>query len=100
MIRIQDSKVRGRYQEYGILCKRYKEIPARIENIGIRIPTIWSKALGSTSVSQMSPAQRALKYYGISKPPAENGLTYDTAIDIAIISELSVYDQKENRKNP
>ncbi len=49
-------------------------------------------ALGYTSVSQMSPAQRALKYYGISEPPAENGLTYDTAIDIAIISELSVYD--------
>jgi hypothetical protein len=40
----------------------------------------------------MCPAQRALKYYGISEPPAENGLTYDTAIDIAIISELSVCD--------
>jgi|GEM_PF-2414990 len=52
----------------------------------------YHKALGYTSVSQMSPAQRALKYYGISEPPAENGLTYDTAIDIAIISELSVCD--------
>ncbi len=40
----------------------------------------------------MCPAQRALKYYGISEPPAENGLTYDTAVDIAIISELSVCD--------
>jgi hypothetical protein len=49
-------------------------------------------ALGYTSVSQMCPAQRALKYYGMSEPPAENGLTYDTAIDIAIISELSVCD--------
>jgi hypothetical protein len=49
-------------------------------------------ALGYTSVSQMCSAQRALKYYGISEPPAENGLTYDTAIDIAIISELSVCD--------
>jgi hypothetical protein len=48
--------------------------------------------LGYTSVSQMSPARRALKYYGISKPPAENGLTYETPIDVAIISELSVYD--------
>lgn len=49
-------------------------------------------ALGYTSVSQMCPVQRALKYYGMSEPPAENGLTYDTAIDIAIISELSVCD--------
>ena len=36
------AKVDGRYQEDGILCKRYKEIPEGIENIGIRIPTICS----------------------------------------------------------
>ncbi|PWU79209.1 MAG: hypothetical protein DLM72_18560 [Candidatus Nitrosopolaris wilkensis] len=28
--------------EYGILCKRYKEIPTGTENICIKIPTIWS----------------------------------------------------------
>ena len=40
--RIQNSKVIGGYEEYGILCKRYKEIPGGIENICIRIPSIWS----------------------------------------------------------
>jgi hypothetical protein len=39
--RIQNSKVKDGYKENGILCKRYKEIPAGIENICIRIPTIW-----------------------------------------------------------
>jgi hypothetical protein len=40
--RIWNLKGRGRYQEDGILCKRYKEIPEGIENIGIRIPAICS----------------------------------------------------------
>jgi hypothetical protein len=40
--RIQDSKIRRGQEVNGILCKKYKEIPAGTENICIRIPTIWS----------------------------------------------------------
>lgn len=43
-----------------------------------------------TSVSQM-PSGRNLKYYRIRCPPAENGLKYDNAIDIAIIDDVSVF---------
>jgi hypothetical protein len=43
-----------------------------------------------TSVSQL-PSGRNLKYYGIRCLPAENGLKYDNAIDIAIIDDLSVF---------
>jgi hypothetical protein len=50
-----------------------------------------------TSVSQM-PSRRNTKYYGIRCSPAENGLKYDTAIDAAIIDELSVFGSLSSAK--